>query len=1429
MAIVTFIFLIQVFYIKSDFKIIEFKSHEYRAGHFAFDANGNMIIEYSKDNYRLFYGLKKDGNNFFGEETPTKEIQINNNDGDAKRYESRNIFVTNNNNGKQYLLSISSYISVTELHDLNGDQYKVKSTSEFLGNTIYSFVFSLLELDNSNQKEYLIVYVYDKKYIIQKFSFSDFDLSLSITNENRQQYTVTFEIRLVWSCIIDNLIAIFYVNKEKIYDINIYNFDLEWLNENNQIILDKCDFDDSFGNFFKCYHLKERSIILIYFQSYYSNSLKLKIGNITQDYSFTNILTKELNEFNFKTNVTLNDFVKMNEERFIFVGLSSDSSQVISILLIDLYNNYKNMKIRSYELNLNNLYEVNTELSADAYNNLLVFTSTVVSPGSSNQFSIFMMFGYINETDETIDIDISEFFMDDYINSNKNIITKLIKNKNIIIENNIFGYEVKEQLKLVSIPEEILFYNKINDIEVLVNNNDTLNKDYSFKQNISKEKTNEYYSLDYQIIVQEKDYDNFNSMAIITDYPASDSSSYVDPSLYFRPKEFLGRTSTIKFKLCHKFCRTCYKFGISNDTQQCMSCLEDYQFDYFNEYPSNCIPEGYFNDKEEGKLEKCNETNSKFYFDEIRNKTICFKNTYPCPTNYSFYNSSTRECQNHWDQENEEEKEEEKKEEKEEEKGEEKEEEKGEEQKEEKEEDSSEEEEEEEEIKEEACTYEKLVKNECSFLNLSNTEIYNKIKKEIIQNYPSDGVSIVIQGEDTYIFQLTNEGNEIDSLNGDYDKEYNLSIIDLAECEKLLKQKNKIDEKTKLIIFKFEKLSSKASEKNIQYEIYDPITKGQLDLSVCESTSINLYIPITLSEKTQNLYNDLSEQGYDIFNENDSFYQDICSTYKSENDTDVLLSDRRNDFYNPNETTCQANCHYSSYLSDGQYLKCECGVINKDINTEEPEKFTGKVIFTSFYNVLKYSNFGVLKCYKLVFDLQLLINNYGSIIMLIYFLLYLICLLTFIFKGISPIKIDIAKLLFRIHSNGQNCDKPLNNSIIIHKKDKMINNMNKNIFGKHKRRKSHQIELKHNKIESAKSFNKKFKKYSSQKFVYNNHRHKDIKKTNNIKIINLSAPPKNNKHEHKNYDKESEVRNLYLRKRDKNKIKKNFKSNLDNISIKIHKAHLLNSKRRIVNITKNDTSNFFKKLKIKQSKNKLEKVEIMNKKEEEKLSDFELNDLEYMEAIELDKRKFGQIYWSKLKREHIILFTFFSWDDYNIIYVKIARFIFLLSTDMAMNVFFFSDDSMHKIYLNYGKYDFVQQIPQIIYSTAISQLLEVFLCFLSLTDKYFYQIKNLKNDKHRNDIIFLIFRCIKIKLIIFFVFTFILFAFYWYFISAFCAVYQNTQIIFIKDSISSFLTGLLYPFVLYMIPSLLRIFVLINGKKMRLNFIYKLSDIIPIF
>ena len=88
-----------------------------------------------------------------------------------------------------------------------------------------------------------------------------------------------------------------------------------------------------------------------------------------------------------------------------------------------------------------------------------------------------------------------------------------------------------------------------------------------------------------------------------------------------------------------------------------------------------------------------------------------------------------------------------------------------------------------------------------------------------------------------------------------------------------------------------------------------------------------------------------------------------------------------------------------------------------------------------------------------------------------------------------------------------------------------------------------------------------------------------------------------------------------------------------------------------------------------QNKNNENKNEIEVKEEE--LDNLELNELDYKEAIKLDKRSFIQIYWGILKREQPIIFTFFIFDDYNLIYIKLVRFIFILLTDMTMNVFSF--------------------------------------------------------------------------------------------------------------------------------------------------------------
>ena len=167
---------------------------------------------------------------------------------------------------------------------------------------------------------------------------------------------------------------------------------------------------------------------------------------------------------------------------------------------------------------------------------------------------------------------------------------------------------------------------------------------------------------------------------------------------------------------------------------------------------------------------------------------------------------------------------------------------------------------------------------------------------------------------------------------------------------------------------------------------------------------------------------------------------------------------------------------------------------------------------------------------------------------------------------------------------------------------------------------------------------------------------------------------------------------------------------------------------------------------------------------------------------------------------------------------------------MAFNVFFFSDESMHDVYTSGGEHDFIGQLAQMIYSTIVSQILQTFLNYLTMTDISYFKIKDLlkENNADKKQISKMI-KCIKIKVIAFYASSFILFLFYWYLISAFCAVYDNTQRIFLTDSITSFIMGLLYPFGIYLVPTGLRILSLKLGKKKNLKILYSLSDKIPIF
>ena len=86
-------------------------------------------------------------------------------------------------------------------------------------------------------------------------------------------------------------------------------------------------------------------------------------------------------------------------------------------------------------------------------------------------------------------------------------------------------------------------------------------------------------------------------------------------------------------------------------------------------------------------------------------------------------------------------------------------------------------------------------------------------------------------------------------------------------------------------------------------------------------------------------------------------------------------------------------------------------------------------------------------------------------------------------------------------------------------------------------------------------------------------------------------------------------------------------------------------------------------------------------------------------------------------------------------------------------------------------------------------------------------------------------KCLLIKFILFFIFSFLFLLLFWYYISCFWAVYKNTQLYLIEDTAISFGISLIYPFALNLMPGLLRIYSIKNKDKACL---YRISKILQL-
>ena len=299
------------------------------------------------------------------------------------------------------------------------------------------------------------------------------------------------------------------------------------------------------------------------------------------------------------------------------------------------------------------------------------------------------------------------------------------------------------------------------------------------------------------------------------------------------------------------------------------------------------------------------------------------------------------------------------------------------------------------------------------------------------------------------------------------------------------------------------------------------------------------------------------------------------------------------------------------------------------------------------------------------------------------------------------------------------------------------------------------------------------------------------------------------------------------KKREKNdRLRKHQSNEFENSGISIYKStKKRKNKKKLISKKKNINDS---KIKI-ESKSKIDNGNKIRIKENIKnFIDDEINGLSYFEAIQYDKRSYCKYYVSLLKTQHNLICAIFNNKDYNSGIIKIDIFIIGFTIEYTVNALFYNDDTMHNIYESKGQFDFETQIPIIIYSTLISFILNIPLNFLALSNE---AIINFKQDNTKYNIMNKskkLKHILTIKFILYFIISFLLLVFFWYYISLFCVIYKNTQIHLLKDTLMSFGLSLIIPFGFYLLPGLFRIPALSNLNKNK-EYLYNFSKFLQAF
>ena len=773
--------------------------------------DGDLFIttnsENTKESTRLVYALRKNFTNYFTDNEGSFKIMTTN----LKGYNKYPLITSLIINNEEHIASIShyGYFEILDYKAGNATGRETNSAILFSTNVNKNTFTSLKYYNYSN----IVLNAYISKdrnhnfFMLQKIFFRQSNinktkpLTINETQSDKgliDSVVTCFEIKEFIECLYTTSEGYYNVSVFDILNLeNVYGKKIDTNIVTEKELYSKCIyFKDSIGIF--VYYLTNNNKPII-------NFLKLVIpSSLSDDYKLENYLESitinSNNKFDLGYGYANNDIIKLNDKNIIFTSVSNNYETII-IILIKLLNQDKNVLINYYNIELKNEYNIKI------YNDITSFTinnyfgigmiNYNFSLSSSKTYSNYFIVGINSSNNITIPEEIDIFDED-------NIFEFKIKDININIENNIFGYYFYG-IQLINILSE----NITNDNLGFYLNSKTLNKKIELNENVLLDDIinfkviddsyikKEFYSIIYLPIISEANFTDYISYPDSIEFFVENIDDLKD---FYQPEIFYGKISYINFYVnnCYKTCQTCSYYG-NHINHYCETCSIQYPYNGFNNY-NNC----YAFISNETSILTNEDISTKVNIDNTQNISFDIQDSFS-ETRQKYVN----EC----------------------------------------------------EIKElfnKECSYSEFYSNE-------NKDLFIEIKNSFEQHFLDELLEKLIETNEDLILEEKNKIYQITTSDNQNNKVYyNLSTIKLGKCEQILKDENNLTENESLIIYKIEYHIEGYNIPIIDYEVYNPRTKNKINLNLCKNEQIDIIHPVTIDENEIFKYNPESEFYNDI-------------------------------------------------------------------------------------------------------------------------------------------------------------------------------------------------------------------------------------------------------------------------------------------------------------------------------------------------------------------------------------------------------------------------------------------------------------------------------------------------------------------------------------------------------------------------------------